>query len=273
VASDEAARPGSSRVVGDAATRLARYYDLDVEGAPGDLERYQALADAEGGPLLELAAGTGRLAIPLALHGHDVTGVDLDPAMLRRASARWTGVRAGAADGGRLELIESDLLDLELGPRFAMVIIALNSLTLLGSRERQAAALRVAARHLRPRGLLVVDIWLPDQDDLALYDGRLNLEWERTDTETGQRVAKIDAARHASATGEVELVTWFDAWPVDGGPVTRVSRTDHLRLVTGGELAAMAEGAGLRVEALEGDHEGTPFGAGSERAVLLARLV
>ena len=154
-----------------------------------------------------------------------------------------------------------------------MVIIALNSLALLGTRERQASALRAVGRNLRPGGLAVIDVWLPDLDDLALYDGRLNFEWERTDPETGERVAKIDAARLDAATGHVELVTWFDAWPTERGPVSRISRTDQLRLVTAGELAAMAEAAGLIVEAIEGDHTGGPFGPGAERAVLLARLV
>ena len=257
----------------EAEERLARYYDLDLQEAPEDLERYLALAEVEGGPILELAAGTGRLAIPLALAGHAVTAVDLDTAMLARATAAWARARDGVASGGSLDLVEADLLELDRGARFALVLIALNSLALLGTRERQAAALRACARHLRPGGLAVVDVWLPDGDDLALYDGRLNLEWERTDLETGERVAKIDAARHDAATGHVELVTWFDAWPAEGGPVSRVSRTDHLRLVSAGELAAMAEAAGLVVEAIEGDHAGRPFGPGAERAVLLARLV
>jgi SAM-dependent methyltransferase len=256
-----------------AEARLARYYDLDLQEAPNDLERYLALADAQGGPILELAAGTGRLAIPLALAGHAVTAVDLDRAMLARAIAAWQKVKGGAAPGGMLEFVEGDLLELDRGARFALVLIALNSLAVLGTRERQAAGLRAAARHLRPGGLAVVDVWLPDLEDLALYDGRLNLEWERTDGGTGERVAKIDAARHDAATGHVELVTWFDAWPAEGGPVSRVSRTDHLRLVSAGELAAMAEAAGLVVEAIEGDHAGSPFGPGAERAVLLARLV
>lgn len=255
------------------AARLARYYDLDLQESPGDLDRYLQLAEAEDGPILELAAGTGRLAIPLALAGHEVTAVDLEPAMLDRAATAWRSMAGGAKPGGRLEFVQGDLLDLDRGARFALVLIALNSLALLGTRQRQVAALRAAARHLRPGGLAVIDVWLPDIADVALYDGHLNLEWERTDTETGERVAKIDAARHAGATGQVELVTWFDAWPAGGGPVRRVSRTDDLRLVTAGELAAMAEAAGLTVEAIEGDHDGTPFGPGAERAVMLARLV
>ena len=256
-----------------AAARLARYYDLDLQDAPADLDRYLELAAAEAGPVLELMAGSGRLAIPLALAGHAVTAVDVDPQMLRRADAAWQRVRGGATPGGSLELVEADLLELDRGGRSALVFIALNSLALLGTRERQAAALRVVAGHLRPGGLAVVDVWLPDAADLGLYDGRLNLEWERTEPETGERVAKIDAGRIDLATGQVQLVSWFDAWPVEGGPVERVSRTDHLRLVSAGELAAMAEAAGLVVEAIEGDHAGDPFGPGAERAVLLARLV
>jgi len=193
--------------------------------------------------------------------------------MLARAKAAWVRSKDGATPGGSLSFELADLLEVDLDARFALVFIALNSLVLLGTRERQAAGVRAAARHLRPGGLLVVDIWLPDQADLELYDGRLNLEWERTDPETGLQVAKVDAARHDPSTGHVEMFTWFDTWSADGGPVSRISRTDHVRLVTAGELATMAEAAGLRVEAIEGDHVGGPFGPGAERAVLLARLV
>ena len=80
------------------AAALARLYDLDLVDDPGDLDLYLALADRAGGPILELAVGTGRLAVPLAEAGHRVTGVDLDPAMLDRARAtgeRQRGRRIG----------------------------------------------------------------------------------------------------------------------------------------------------------------------------------
>jgi hypothetical protein len=73
------------------AAALARLYDLDLVDDPGDLDLYLALADRADGPILELAVGTGRLAIPLAEAGHLVTGVDLDPAMLDRARQRARG--------------------------------------------------------------------------------------------------------------------------------------------------------------------------------------
>ena len=80
----------------DRATRLAAFYDLDLRDDPGDLDLYLALADREGGPVLELGVGTGRLAVPLAAAGHAVTGVDDDAAMLARAAARWDDERSPA---------------------------------------------------------------------------------------------------------------------------------------------------------------------------------
>jgi len=79
---------------------LARLYDLDLVEDPGDLDLYLALARRTGGPILELAAGSGRLAVPLAEAGHRVTGVDLDPAMLERA--RSAAMRAGNETAGRV---------------------------------------------------------------------------------------------------------------------------------------------------------------------------
>ena len=58
------------------ARELARLYDLDLREDPGDLDLYRALADRADGPIREVAAGTGRLAIPLAGAGHVVTAVD-----------------------------------------------------------------------------------------------------------------------------------------------------------------------------------------------------
>ncbi|CAN5599562.1 class I SAM-dependent methyltransferase [soil metagenome] len=256
----------------DAADVLARLYDLDLEDDPGDLDLYRALAARTGGPVLELACGTGRVAAPLAADDLAVTGLDIDPAMLRRARRRWMGRREAKPGTGDLDLVEGDLLDARLGPRFALVILALNGLLVVGDPDGQAVALSTIARHLRPDGLAVLDVWLPSAEDLALYDGRVILEWLRHDSETGEQVAKLGSARHDSATATVELRAIFDAWPDAGGRVRRVAREDRLQLVGAAELVAMATRAGLVVEQLAGDYELSPFGPGAERAVLVGRL-
>lgn len=254
----------------DAATAaaLARLYDLDLDEEPGDLDLYLALAARGDGPILELAAGTGRLAVPLAAAGHDVTAVDIDPAMIARGRTRVAGARAGA---GRIDWVEADLCEIRLPDpaRFSLAFIALNSMLLLGSRDAQRAAFRTLAAHLAPGGIAAADIWLPDAEDLARFDGRIMLEWPRTDLESGLTVTKAGSALHDAATNTVVLTAIYEE-SEQGGTPRRWIRRDRLRLVSADELAGYAEDAGLRVDILAGDYELGTLGPGSERAILIA---
>jgi SAM-dependent methyltransferase len=250
------------------ADALARLYDLDLTEDPGDLDLYLALAARADGRVLELAAGTGRLAVPLALAGHPVTAVDLDPAMLRRAGARAeaAGVRDGAID-----FVEADLIGLALpeAGSYAFTFVALNSLMLLASRDGQRAAFRTMAAHLRPGGIAAVDVWLPDAEDLGRFDGRVILEWPRPDPETGALVTKTGSAQHDPASATVTLTTIYES-SRQGEAVQRWVRRDRLRLVSADELVGFAEEAGLRVELVAGGYDLAPLGPDSERAIVVA---
>jgi SAM-dependent methyltransferase len=251
----------------DERTALARLYDLDFVEDPGDIDFYLALAQRTGGPVLELGVGTGRIAVPLAAAGFDVTGVDVDAAMLDRARAR----AADTGLGERVRLVEADIVDLELPEigAFRLAFLALNSLMLLGTREAQRGALRTAARHLAPGGLAAVDVWLPDADDLARFDGRVILEYAREDPETGLLVTKAGSAQHDNASQVVTLTTMYEE-SAPGGAVQRWLRMDRLRLVSADELRTLAHEAGLDVETIAGGYDLAPLGPGSDRAVLVA---
>jgi SAM-dependent methyltransferase len=252
-----------------AGTALARLYDLDLVDDPGDLDLYLALAGRTGGPILELGAGTGRLAVPLAAAGLKVTAVDNEPAMLERARARaWDD---GPAVVGRLEFIETDLLNLEPSgePVHRLAFIGLNTLFLLADRDAQQRAFRTMASHLAPGGLAVADVWLPDADDLARFDGRLILEYVRTDPETGNLVTKTAAAEHDATSGTVELTTVFEEGPPGTAPI-RWIRRDRLRLVSPDELRRFAESAGLEVEIIAGGYDLQAIGPGDDRAIIVA---
>ena len=251
------------------AAALARLYDLDLVDDPGDLDLYLALAGRSGGPILELAVGSGRLAVPLAEAGYTVTGVDLDPAMLERARDRVSGARGGTTE--RLTLVEADLVGLRLpdAGSFGLAYVALNSLLVLPSRVAQRAALRTMADHLAPGGLAVVDVWIPDAEDLARFDGRVILEWARVDPETGAVVTKAGSAQHDASSAVVTMTTLFEE-SAQGEPVRRWVRRDSLRLLSHGELRWFAEDARLTVELVAGDYGLGPTGPGSERAILVA---
>ena len=150
-----------------------------------------------------------------------------------------------------------------------LVLLGLNSILLLADRNRQRRVLAAMAALARPGGLVAVDAWLPAVEDLGRFDGRLSLEWLRADPETGREVTKTVAAWYDESSRVVTLTTIFEeAEP--GGPAARWTRSDAMRLIGADELRAFAEEAGLRVEQLGGDYELTPFGPGSERAVLVA---
>lgn len=265
------AEPIGSAAPGETeAAALARLYDLDLAEDPGDLDLYLALAARSGGPVLELAVGSGRLAVPLAADGLHVTGVDLDLAMLARA--RLAADDAGKAVAKRLTLVEGDARSIRLpgAGTFKLAFIPLNSIFLVGSRADQAAAVATLAAHLAPGGLAVVDAWLPDADDLSRYDGRLVLEWVREDPETGHTVTKTGSAVFDATASLVRLTTIFEAG-LPGRPPVRWVRSDRLRLVGPDELATFAEAAGLVVETLAGDYDLGPLEAGAERVVMVAR--
>jgi SAM-dependent methyltransferase len=206
--------------------------------------------------------------VPLAEAGFDVTGVDLDPAMLDRARSRAAGA-SGPID--HLAFIEADLVGLRLpaAGSFGLAFIALNSLLVLPTRAAQRAALRTLADHLAPGGIAAVDVWIPDADDLARFDGRISLEWPRLDPETGTIVTKVASAAHDAAAATVTLTTIFEEGG-QGTPARRWVRRDRLRLISADELRGFAEDAGLDVEMIAGDYGLGPMGPGSERAVLIA---
>ncbi len=253
-----------------AAEALARLYDLDLSEDPGDLDLYLALAGRTGGPVLELAVGSGRLAVPLAISGLAVSGVDLDPAMLARARA--TADHAGATVARRVRLVHDDARTVRLPDAgdYRLAVIPLNSIFLMGSRREQGQAIATLAAHLAPGGLAVVDAWLPDADDLARYDGRVVLEWVREEPGTGHTVTKTGSAVYDPGSSMVRLTTVFEAG-APGEPAVRWVRVDMLHLVGPDELTSFAEAAGLVVETMAGDYGLGPLELGAERAVMVAR--
>jgi SAM-dependent methyltransferase len=252
------------------ASALARLYDVDMLEDPGDLDFYLALAGRTGGPILELGAGTGRVAVPLAQAGYEVTAVDSDPAMLARIERRFD-VDSGVA-GGRVQSVEADIVGLELPGerRFRLALLALNSILLLPSREAQRAAFVAMARHIVPGGVGVVDAWLPSADELARYDGRLGLEYVRTDPETGLTVTKTTSALYEPTHDVVELTAFYEEGE-SGSPARRWIREDRLLLVRPADLSEMAEAAGLVVETMAGSYDLRPLVNHDERAILVAR--
>jgi SAM-dependent methyltransferase len=146
------------------------WHDVECGAYEADLPLWRELAARADGRVLELGAGTGRVALDLAAHGHDVTALDLDPELLDELAAR-----AGAA-GLEVERIHGDARGLEASERFALVVAPMQFLQVVGGPAGRAEVLRALARALVPGGLFATavaaldDAVAPEDADPPLPD-------------------------------------------------------------------------------------------------------
>lgn len=112
------------------------------------------LADlAEGGPVLEFAVGTGRLAAPLAARGVPVSGIELSRAMAKRITAK--------PGGESVDVTIGDMTSTRVPGEFALVVLAFNTIDNVTSQDGQVAVFANAAAHLRPGGRFLVEVGVP----------------------------------------------------------------------------------------------------------------
>jgi SAM-dependent methyltransferase len=136
------------------------WHDIECGAYTADLPLWRELAERAGGPVLELGAGTGRVALDLAAHGHPVTALDSDAVLLAELAAR--AARA-ARTGLRVETVVADAREAQLPSGFALVIAPMQFLQVLGGPDGRAAVLRAAAAALRPGGLFAAALAALDE--------------------------------------------------------------------------------------------------------------
>ncbi|HET9938738.1 MAG TPA: class I SAM-dependent methyltransferase, partial [Gaiella sp.] len=154
--------------------RIARIYDPWSVSVTEDVEFYVDEAVASGGPVVELAVGTGRIAVPTARAGIPVIGVDESPGMI--AVARERAEQEGVA--ALVDLRLGDLREPPVDERVPLVTIPFRSLLHMPDEAEKLRALQGAASVLEPDGRLVFDVFAPSREDIEETDG-LWLERER----------------------------------------------------------------------------------------------
>ena len=247
----------------------AEWYDVYYSTVP-DVETsfYVDLAVDSGGPVLEIGVGTGRIAIPTAAAGIDLTGIDLNQAMLDRAGAK---LRLGLSPRGSLSLIRADMRDFDIGASFPLVTIPSNTLLLALTQEDQLRTLRCAARHLGPDGLLVFDVFVPGPDLLADRESTPFVWGETVHPDTGNRVLMSAINRADGATQINRETQIFEEYDREDRIVRRAVLPIELRYLFPAECHALVEQAGLVAEDVRGGFRGEVLTDGSEEMVFFCR--
>lgn len=234
----------------DAAAR----YDTPGEGmfAPEVLEPTveKLAALAEGGPALEFAIGTGRVAIPLAERGVPVTGIELSRPMIGRLREK--------VDEHTIPVVVGDMANGAVPGEFALVYLVFNTISNLLTQAEQVACFRNAVRHLRPGGRFVIELWVPELR--ALPPGRAGV------------LTQSDPGYFCLDTYDVvaQHVVSHHFRFADGGAAS-LFRSPH-RYVWPAELDLMGQLAGFDLESRHADWRDGEFTAESPSHVSVYRL-
>lgn len=237
---------------------IAQGYDTPGTGAfaPEVLgPTVQVLAELAGdGRALELAIGTGRVAIPLRDAGVEVSGIELSTAMIARLREK--------AGEDRIPVVAGDMTTARAGEAYSLVYLVFNTIGNLLTQEAQVDCFRNAARHLAPGGRFVVELGVPQLRSLTPGHGGV-LEV----SEPGYLlVDTVDPLAQHLVSHHVR----FDA-DLEGSREAHLARTPH-RYVWPSELDLMARLAGMRLEHRWADWDRSPFTGESTSHVSVYRV-
>jgi SAM-dependent methyltransferase len=238
----------------------ADFYDLEFRSRAHELPFYEAWARRAAGPVLEVACGTGRLTLPLARAGVDVTGLDVAPAMLARAR------RKAEEEGLRVEWLLQDCRAFTSPRTFALIFLASNALQHLHDRTSLEAFFARARRHLAPGGLLILDVFNPDVRKLSRGpDARYHFK-DFPDAH-GQPI-RVEAASEYDAGAQLLRfrLHYLDA---AGGEVRTKQVT--MRCFFPEELLALCHHNSFEVLQRYGDYSEQPFTSGAPKQILICR--
>ncbi|MDQ1511818.1 MAG: hypothetical protein QOG50_3662 [Actinomycetota bacterium] len=226
---------------------IAEFYDeLSVRG---DEEATVAFLEqlAQGGPALELAIGTGRIALPLAGRGITVDGIDLSPAMVAKLRAK--------AGGDEISVAIGDFAEVPVPGAYRLIYVVFNTLFNLLTQDAQLRCFQNVAARLTDEGSFVVEAGTPDW----LYRLRNDQHVDAEAIEVAE--VRLDVLRHDPLTQTIEESHVFLSprgirmWPV----VQRYSWNSELDL--------MARVAGLRLKERWAGWNREPFGSASPNCI------
>ena len=220
----------------------------------GYFEFWLAQAKIRGGPILELGCGTGKLSIPLARTGHSVVGLDISRALLQFA--------AGKSDA--VKWVEGDMRSFDLDEKFALIMLPSNNLGHLHTPEDFENCMRCVKRHLKPGGVLVIDVFVPNLK-LLLRDVEEEYVLDEYDSPEGQgRVRVMARSRYESTTQIIRTTT---VRKIAGQP--DVTGSLDLKMYFPRELEALVRCNGLRIVERYGGHDLEPFDEKSRFQILV----
>ena len=213
-----------------------------------DPHAIELLAELAGhGSALELGIGTGRIALPLAAKGVNVSGIDAAESMIARLK--------GKAGAGHINVYKGSFADVDVDGEFQLIYVVFNTFFALGSQDEQVRCFRNVAAHLTRGGRFLIEAFVPNLNRFT--GGQVN--WATKVTET---IVELDVGQHDSVNQRVtsQKVVLKDGENVRLYPV-------QIRYVWPPEMDLMGKLAGLRLRERWGSWQRAPFDAESGKHI------
>jgi SAM-dependent methyltransferase len=256
-------------------------YDIEDSSQAG-VAFYSALAQETGGPVLEIACGTGRVSIPIARLGLAVTGLDIVPGMLELARGKSAGLP--------VRWIEGDARSFDLGGQFRLIFLTGNAFQAFLTRPDQEALLERVRAHLHDEGLFAFETRYPQWANLAR--ARRDAPSEGTDrhneglftllethqeevpgqTYTDNRGREVSVSRTQVYDPVAQILHWttYRRWQEAGREQTRITRI-AVRFTFPQELEALLHYNGFSLLRQYGDWDLQPLAAASPSIISVCR--
>ena len=218
-----------------------------------------------GRQVLELACGTGRLTIPIAQSGVQITGLDLSPSMLEhaRSKAKQAGVE--------ISFLEGDCRAFNLRRKFAFIFMAFNSMQHLHDHASLTNLFSNVRKHLAPTGRFVFDVFNPKIAILARTPEERRPEREYEDPE-GKGTIVLEQTMHYDDASQVSRIKWYFSRRGPNGlePDFRVEDL-HMRCFFPQELDLLVRSQGFEIIEKFGNFEGKLFASGDPKQIVICR--
>lgn len=237
-----------------------RHYDADNNAHPGDFPFYLAAAKKAKGPVLELACGTGRLVIPLAKAGIDITGLDVAAPMLARAREK------AGKESLKIRFVLADARKFSLKRKFRLIFIAFNSMQHLHDKASLENFFNRVKKHLAPGGRFILEVFNPDPRYLVRDDKELLPIGYYKDPYSGKDVLVNERYSYDRAA-QVSRI----AWHYKLGRKATGAKQLNMRCFFPQELDALLHYNGFAVIGKYGGYAREPFQADSRKQVVICR--
>jgi SAM-dependent methyltransferase len=247
-------------------------YDIEDASATG-VAFYAALAQETGGPVLELACGTGRVSIPIARLGLAVTGVDIVPGMLAQARSKSASLP--------VRWVEGDARAFDLDERFRLIFLTGNAFQAFLTRADQEALLDRVHAHLHDEGLFTFETRNPrwgnyepraaeEEGLFATLETRAEEQEGQPYTDSSGREVRVSRTQRYDHVAQILHWTTYRRWHVDAEEHTKVTRI-AVRFTFPQELAALLHYNGFSIIRQYGDWNLEPLTGDSPSIIVVCR--